>query len=66
MTAQRKLQERIAQMTTKQIKDALDMMNGVPSQMWSQEDLIVETALIFALYNRDEDQWVEAYENRMN
>ena len=57
---------RIATMPTSLLKETLEMMNKVPSPMWSEEDLIVETALIFALLNRDEDQWVEEYENRMN
>lgn len=60
------MQMRIATMPTSLLKETLEMMNKVPSPMWSEEDLIVETALIFALLNRDEDQWVEEYENRMN
>lgn len=53
-------------METEQIKRTLQTMNLKPSAKWTQDELMVETALIFALYNRDEDQWVEEYENQMN
>lgn len=66
MTKQNALQARIAQMETAEIKRTLQTMNLKPSAKWTQDELMVETALIFALYNRDEDQWVEEYENQMN
>jgi len=65
MTKQNKLNERVAQMETEQIKNTLQVMNLKPVQNWTDDELLVENALILELCNRNEDEWVLAFENQI-
>ena len=65
MTKHNKLSARIAQMTTEMIKNTLHTMNLKPVQNWTDDELLVENALILELCNRNEDEWVLAFENQI-
>jgi len=60
------LTTRIATMSTGQIKNTLETMNRKPSAQWTKDELTVETALIFELYERDEVVWCARYEETMS
>ena len=56
------LAAKIEAMTTERIKDLLNVMNMKKTEFWSKDEITVETALIFELYARDEEEFVEAHD----
>ena len=56
------LAAKIEAMTTERIKDLLNVMNMKKSEFWCKDEVTVETALIFELYARDEEEFVEAHD----
>lgn len=60
------LATRIATMSTGQIKNTLETMNRKPWAQWSKDELTVENALIFELYDRNEEEWCARYEETMS